>query len=84
MLNSIKVSSCLPWVCIGDFNKVLHLSEHVGVQERSYAQIAGFSEMAEICGLSDLGFEGREWTYEKKVAGGTFLSGEIGPSSSVT
>jgi hypothetical protein len=72
MLKFIKSSSDLPWVCLGDFNEVLHRSEHVGVQERSYAQMAGFREIVDVCGLGDLGFEGQSWTFEKKVAGGTF------------
>jgi hypothetical protein len=41
-------------------------------QERSYAQIEGFREMVDVCGLSDLGFIGRSWTFEKKVAGGGY------------
>ena len=28
--------------------------------------------MVDVCGLVDLGFEGRRWTYEKKVAGGSY------------
>jgi exonuclease III len=71
MIKFIKSSSPLPWVCIGDFNEV-HRSEHVGVQERSHQQIAGFCEMVFICGLYDLGYEGRSWTFEKKVAGGEY------------
>jgi hypothetical protein len=70
MIKSIKQNSSLPWVCIGDFNEVLHRS--VVVQERSYAQIAGFWEMVDVCGLSDLGYESRSWTYEKKVVGGSY------------
>lgn len=72
MLKSIKPASRLPWVCIGDFNEVLHRLEHVGVQERSYAQIEGFRDMVDVCGLGDLGYEGRSWTYEKKVTVGTY------------
>ena len=72
MLKHIKSSNALPWLCIGDFNEVLHRSEHEGVQERSYAQIEGFREMVDVCGLHDLGYEGRRWTFEKKVAGGTY------------
>jgi len=72
LLKHIKSSSPLPWLCIGDFNEVLHRSEHSGVQERIYTQIAGFREMVDVCGLYDLGYEGRSWTYEKKVAGGSF------------
>lgn len=74
MIKSIKATSSLPWLCIGDFNEVLHRSEHVGAQERSWAQIAGFREMVDVCELYDLGFQGRSWTFEKKIAGGRFLS----------
>ena len=42
------------------------------MQERSHAQIAGFWEMVDVCGLFDLGFTGRSWTFEKQVAGGSF------------
>ena len=72
MLKFIKASSHLPWVCMGDFNEVLIREEHKGVQERSLAQIAGFWEMVDVCGLYDLGYEGRDWTFEKKVSGGSF------------
>jgi hypothetical protein len=72
MIKFIKSSSPLPWVCIGDFNEVLHRSEHVGVQERRHQQVAGFREMVDICSLYDLGYEGRSWTFEKKVAGGEY------------
>jgi endonuclease/exonuclease/phosphatase family metal-dependent hydrolase len=72
MLKFIKSSCPHPWMCIGNFNEVLHRSEHVGVQERSLAQIAGFREMVDVCGLRDLGFTGRSWTYEKKVTGGSY------------
>jgi hypothetical protein len=57
---------------MGDFNEVLHREEHVGVQERSLAQIAGFREMVDVCGFQDLGFVDRTWTYEKKVSGGSW------------
>jgi hypothetical protein len=57
---------------MGDFNEVLHQSEHVGAQERSHAQIVGFRAMVDGCGLHDLGHEERSWTFEKKVAGGSY------------
>ncbi|CAN6305188.1 unnamed protein product [Urochloa humidicola] len=72
MLKFIRASSPLPWVCMGDFNEVLHRSEHTGVQERSHAHIAGFREMVDVCGLYDLGFEGHNWTFEKKVVEGSY------------
>ena len=72
LLKHIKSSNALLWMCIGDFNEVLHRSEHEGVQERRYAQIEGFREMVDVCGLYDLGYEGRRWIFEKKVARGTY------------
>ena len=72
MLKYIKSASTLPWVCMGDFNEVLHRSEHVGVRERSNTQIAGFRDMVDVCGFRDLGYEGRSWTFDKKVVGGSY------------
>jgi hypothetical protein len=69
MLKFIRSSSPLPCVCLGNFNEVLYQHEHVGVQERSLAQIAGFCEAIDVCGLHDLGYIGPNWTYEKKVVG---------------
>jgi hypothetical protein len=72
MLKFIKSSSPLPWVCIGDFNEVLHRSEYVGVQERSAAHVAAFQEMVDVCGLTDICFSGQCWTFEKKASGGSY------------
>ena len=36
------------------------------------SQTAGFWEMVDVYGLVDLGFEGHMWTFEKKVAGGSY------------
>jgi hypothetical protein len=71
VLKFIKSSSPLPWMCIGDFNEVLHQHEHMGVAERSLGQIEGFREALDVCELADLGYVGNSWTYEKRVAGGS-------------
>jgi endonuclease/exonuclease/phosphatase family metal-dependent hydrolase len=72
MLKYIRGSNDLPWLCIGDFNEVLHREEHMGVNERSWTQIAGFRDVVDVCGLCDLGYRGVPWTFEKRVAGGSF------------
>jgi hypothetical protein len=72
VLKFVKSPSLHPWVCLGGFNEVLHRPEYVGVQERSYAQMEGFREMVDVCGFCDLGYEGRSWTFEKRVAGGGY------------
>lgn len=40
------------------------------MEEHKSARIVGFCEKVDVCGLYDLGYEGRKWTFEKKVAGG--------------
>lgn len=32
----------------------------------------GFRDVVDTCGLVDLGYTGTEWTWEKKVAGGSY------------
>ena len=61
-----------PVLAIGDFNEVTHQSEHDGVSQRSQAQMDGFRDALDVCGLIDLGYKGRIWTSEKKVAGGSY------------
>jgi hypothetical protein len=65
MLKFIKASSPLLWLCIGDFNEVLHREEHKGVNERNNAKMAAFHETMDVCCLADLGFTGINWTFEK-------------------
>jgi hypothetical protein len=72
MLKFIKASSPLPWLCIGDFNEVLLQEEHMGVNKRSYTQIQAFHDTVDICELMDIGYTGVPWTFEKKVAGGSY------------
>jgi hypothetical protein len=47
---------------IGDFSEVLHRHEHLGVGDRDENQMMGFRDAMDICGLSDLGYVGRDWT----------------------
>jgi hypothetical protein len=72
MLKFMRSTNDLPWLCIGDFNEVLHHSEHEGVTGRSYSQMAGFRDAVDVCGLCDLGYRGVPWTFEKKVAGSSY------------
>jgi endonuclease/exonuclease/phosphatase family metal-dependent hydrolase len=44
----------------------------VSVAERSNAQIMAFRESVDVCGLSDLGYTGIPWTFEKRVTGGSY------------
>jgi hypothetical protein len=59
-------------VDLRDFNEVLQIDEHVGVSQRSHAQIQSFRDTVDVCELIDLSFEGHFWTWKKKAAWGTY------------
>ncbi|XP_073367941.1 uncharacterized protein [Aegilops tauschii subsp. strangulata] len=71
-LRSLAGTSSLPWLAMGDFNEVLRQSEHDGVSLRSQSQMDSFRDALDVCCLHDLGHSGLPWTFEKKVAGGSF------------
>jgi hypothetical protein len=72
VMKDIASTSSLPWLCLGDFNEVLHADEHEGVGHRTLTQMQGFRETVDICNLIDLGYKGHFWTWERRVTGGTY------------
>jgi hypothetical protein len=44
----------------------------MGANERSYTQIQAFHDTVDIYELMDIGYTGVPWTFEKKVAGGSY------------
>jgi hypothetical protein len=57
------------WICARDFNEVLVAKEHLGVTDRSEAQMVEFRERLDDCGLSDLGYSGPWFTWSNKQDG---------------
>jgi hypothetical protein len=84
MLKFIKTSSHLSWLCIGDFNNVLHREEHCGVQERSYAQIAGFCEAMDVCGLLALALRNASGLSRRKLLGDPIVESNLIVHSSLS
>jgi hypothetical protein len=72
LLKFLSTESDLPWISVGDYNEVLRPEEHLGVGQRDPLQMRGFREAVDVCGLIDLGYIGRDWTFEKKVRGGSY------------
>lgn len=72
LMRDIKGESALPWCCIGDYNEILMPEEQVGLGSRSRGEMMAFRDAADVCGLVDLGYTGTDWTWEKKVAGGSY------------
>ncbi|XP_074289614.1 uncharacterized protein LOC141614766 [Silene latifolia] len=56
-----------PWVCIGDFNEVLFVTEMKG-GVRAQWQMNNFREVVDDCGLRDVDFEGYTFTYDNGQA----------------
>lgn len=76
-MKGISTLSDLPWLCLGDINEVLCPKEHEGIANRSNAQIQGFRDVVDLCMLLDIGYQGRFWTFEKKVGGGSFTRARL-------
>ena len=58
-----------PWLCIGDFNVILHSDEKLSHKPPSYKQMDEFREVLEQCSLTDLGFLGYPFTWNNKRPG---------------
>ena len=71
MMRFLKADSDMPWVNISDFNEVLRREEQMGPNDRDMGQIQAFRDV-DTCGLTDLGFVGLDWTFERKVQGGQY------------
>ncbi|KAL4310577.1 hypothetical protein GQ457_01G015360 [Hibiscus cannabinus] len=55
----------VPWLVIGDFNEISAASEKQGGLVRSERQMTEFRSMLTDCSLSDLGFSGQWFTWER-------------------
>ena len=65
LLRSLSSISSLPWVCIGDFNDLLHNSEKRGRCQHPNWKLQGFRAAVSDSGLVDLGMEGYQYTCER-------------------
>ncbi|KAK6156521.1 hypothetical protein DH2020_010769 [Rehmannia glutinosa] len=54
-----------PWICMGDFNEVLRQNEFVGSHPRASWQISLFRDAIDFCDLSDMGFCGSKFTWQR-------------------
>jgi len=70
MLRQLNSRFNLPWLCVGDFNKLLQSSEKLGGNNRSQNQMQLFRDIVDECGFIDLGFVGPQYTWQKHFADG--------------
>ncbi|XP_042950048.1 uncharacterized protein LOC122282159 [Carya illinoinensis] len=72
LLRLIKPREDKSWLCLGDFNEILHHHEKMGSASRPYPQMEAFRMSMDWCGLSDLGFEGSKFTWCNNREGDQF------------
>lgn len=53
----------LPWLMFGDFHDMISSSEKLGGAAVSINRCLRFSNMMDVCGMVDLGFEGPAFTW---------------------
>ena len=58
-----------PWLCIGDFNAMLHSSEKLSRRPAQWSQVNDFRATLEECELEDLGFRGYQYNWNNKRPG---------------
>lgn len=63
LLRTLCAQSVLPWVVGGDFNEILSNEEKSGGLPRAVGLMDAFREGLIDCDLTDLGFEGRPYTW---------------------
>jgi hypothetical protein len=63
LLRHLSNLSPLPWLCLGDFNEIVSMSEQRGAVSKTRGQMEAFQRVLEECSLSDLGFCGPKFTW---------------------
>lgn len=64
-MNQLSQVSQLPWCIGGDFNDMMFEHEKKGGRPQPRALLEGFKDVVAECGLTDLGFNGSEFTWER-------------------
>ena len=73
LLRRLTNLSTSPWLCFGDFNKILHPCEKSGGNKRHPNLIHDFREALRDCDLLDVGFEGYPFTWSNGRYGPGFV-----------
>ena len=58
-----------PWVCIEDFNAILHAAEKLSKRPSQRSQVNAFKDTLDSCQLQDLGYHGYPYTWNNKRPG---------------
>ncbi|KAL0360990.1 UNVERIFIED_CONTAM: putative mitochondrial protein [Sesamum radiatum] len=66
LLRLLGTRSAREWVCMGDFNEVLHQHEKFGGNQRQWRLINDFRNALDEVMLSDIGFQGDKYTWSNR------------------
>ncbi|KAL0434334.1 UNVERIFIED_CONTAM: hypothetical protein Slati_2767700 [Sesamum latifolium] len=86
LLRQLNQKSIRPWLCLRDFNEILHQHEKEGQNPRAQWQITDFRKCLDECGLRDKGYKGNPFTWcngreapnTVSTAGSSMLLSEVG------
>lgn len=67
LLKWLSLLNSFPWVCIGDFNKLMNEGEKEGGSVHPAKQMEMFCEVINSCNLRDLGYIGQDYTWSKRL-----------------
>lgn len=67
LLEELERRHSILWICMGDFNEILHLGEKVGGKLRLEWQMNNFRATINRCKLRDLGYIGVDYTWNRKL-----------------
>lgn len=70
LLRQLASQSSLPWLCFGDFNKLLNSSEKEGGACRPIRQMLDFQEAISNAKMKDLGYDDNLFTWFSTRSGG--------------
>ena len=73
LIRHLKNRSNLTWLCIGDYNEILHSEEKNGRHPRPLPPMAAFQSTLLACGLIDLGYSGYMYTWRNGREGEAFV-----------
>ena len=62
-LRRLKAKYLLPWICAGDFNKIIRAYEKLGGRLRPFKQMQDFRDVLDEYAFRDLGFVGGKFTW---------------------
>lgn len=72
-IRQIHVTNVLPWVCIGDFNKILYYWEKVEKRMAENFRMTTFRDFLDSCELMELESKGCAFTWANNREGEEFV-----------